>query len=71
MGLKIGLQLQGKFWRDLSESEVEEIEQQIKSIKDDPCYRDYRYFKTKFHKWIIVNAFLVPMKVTTPVWSNS
>ena len=62
------LKPKGVFWRDLSEAEQIEVGNQIKNITSDPNYVLYRYYKTTFGKWIICNAFAVPMALKKSVW---
>jgi hypothetical protein len=58
----------GVLWRDLSAAEKDEIQLQIKNIQFDPNYVNYRYYKTRFHKWIICNAMTVPMQLKKSIW---
>lgn len=64
------LKPRGVTWSNLSKAEKEEIRNQIKNIERDPNYTIYRYYKTQFHKWIIPNANLVPMKLSRSIWSQ-
>lgn len=57
------LKPKGVFWRDLSEAEKREIQEQLPKICFDSNYTNYRYYKTQFYKWIICNAMTVPMKL--------
>jgi len=68
MALKIGLQLRGTLWRDLTGSQKEELQLQIKNIQRDPNFTEYRYYRTPRHRWIILNAFCLPMKTSSSVW---
>jgi len=62
------LKPKGVLWGDLSEAERIEVSSQIKNITADPNYVLYKYYKTKFGKWIICNAFAVPMALKKSVW---
>ena len=70
MSLKIGLQLKGNYFLDLNIHDQIEIQEQIINIKQDPNYTMYRFYKTSFNKWIIVNAFCVPMKSNKSIWRD-
>jgi hypothetical protein len=63
------LKSKGVLWRDLSNAEVAEIRLQIKNIERDPNYRDYKYYRSPYHKWIILNANVIPMKLSRSVWN--
>ena len=69
MSLKVGLQLRGDYWRNLTASQQKEIKEQMPRIDEDPNYRDYRFYRSRFHKWIILNAWLLPMKTNKSIWS--
>ena len=62
------LKPKGVYWRDLSNAEIAEIREQIKNIERDPCFTDYRYYRTQYNKWIITNAMSVPMKTSKAVF---
>jgi hypothetical protein len=62
------LKARGSFWRDLSNAEVAEIRLQIPKIENDPNYVNYRFFKSPYHKWIILNAMTIPMKTVQRVF---
>jgi hypothetical protein len=57
----------GVYWNELSNAEKTDIKNQLKFIERDPNYTTYRYYKTRFHKWIICNAFSVPMKTSKAI----
>lgn len=63
------LKARGVFWRDLADYEQQEIISQIKNITTDPNYTNYRYYKSPYHKWIILNANTIPMKLNKSVWN--
>ena len=64
------LKPRGVLWSELSNTEREEINLQIKNIMSDPNYVNYRYYRTQFHKWIICNAMTIPMKLKTNIWNK-
>jgi hypothetical protein len=70
MSLKIGLQLKGSLFRDLTGSQKEELLSQLKNLQRDPNYTEYRYYRTQYNKWIIVNAFALPMKTSKNIWRD-
>jgi hypothetical protein len=61
--MSTALKPKGVYWRDLSQAEKDEITLQIPKIQYDPNYVNYRYYKSAKYKWIICNAFTVPMKL--------
>lgn len=63
------LKAKGVFWCDLSNAEKQEIISQIKNIERDPNFLNYRYYKSPYHKWIILNANTIPMKLSRSVWN--
>jgi hypothetical protein len=63
------LKARGCLWRDLSNAEKQEIISQIKNIERDPNYTYYKYYKSPYHKWIILNANTIPMKLNRSVWN--
>ena len=65
------LKARGTIWRDLSNAEKKEIKTQIKNIEYDPNYVNYRFYKSPYHKWIILNANCLPMKTSKSVWLNA
>lgn len=64
------LKPRGVYWRDLSNAEKDEIRLQIKNVEFDPNYVNYRWYKTSFNKWIICNAFSVPMKTSKNIYTR-
>jgi len=64
------IKAKGVYWKDLSNAEKDEIRQQIKNIERDPNYTQYKFYKSPFHKWIIPNANLIPMKLSRSIWSQ-
>lgn len=62
------LKKRGQTWNELTNSQVQEIREQIKNIENDPSYTLYRFCKTSFGKWVILNSFVVPMKLKKSVW---
>lgn len=65
MSLKIGLQVKGTYYRDLSHDQKTELLEQIPGLKNDLDLYEYRFHKTKFHKWMIVNAWCRPISFTS------
>jgi hypothetical protein len=64
------LKPKGMFWRDLSNAEKEEIRNQITNVEHDPNYVNYKWYRTTFNRWIICNAFAVPMKTNKNIYSK-
>jgi len=63
MGMNIGLQTKTfKMFRDLSDEELREITSQMPDLGGDPNLGAYKFKKTKFNKWVILNAWTVPMQ---------
>jgi len=62
------LKPRGVHWRDLSNAEVAEIRLQIPLIERDPSYTEYKFYRTRYNKWIICNAMTVPMRTSKVVW---
>lgn len=65
MALKIGLQVKGTYYRDLDQDQKIELLEQIPKLKNDLDLFNYRFHKTKFHKWIILNAWCRPIHLTS------
>jgi hypothetical protein len=56
------LKPKGVVWNELSETEQIEICEQMKNITADPNYVKYKYYRTRFNKWIVTNAWAFKMK---------
>ena len=59
------LQLRGSYWKDLSESEQQELLAQLPKLQNDPNYVKYRFLRTRYNKWIILNAMCLPLKISS------
>ena len=71
MSLKIGLQITGVSWSELSQDEKREIILQIPKIQEDPNHNTvYKYYKSQYKKWIIPNANLVPLKTVKNIFRS-
>ena len=57
------LQLRGSYWKDLSKSEQTELLIQIPKLQNDLNYVKYRFLHSRYNKWIILNAMLLPMNL--------
>lgn len=61
MSNHITLDHRGTYWESLSHREQEQILKQFPNIKLDPNYTKYRYSKTNFFNWGILNSMSLPL----------
>jgi len=65
MSLKIGLQVNGSYYKDLSALEKTDLLMQLPDLEKDRHLHFYRFKKTPFDKWIILNAWATPINLNS------